>query len=225
MQRKKCVKEGITMPKFNLFDDFGKSDDAETSSLATTPKLPRFSPAMLVSEAEMQRNAILDELTIEIKPKSFIERMYVKDMAEIIWEIQRLRNFKNLILRLAMQPALKDVLNQLLGSQELPGCNTYRANNMVLSAGWLTNPKDQIKVERMLAEYNLDGTVIKAEAWRRSSGDLALIERMLTSLERRRDKALANVANYRESLAFQLKQVGQRIIEADEVSTNQSQLS
>lgn len=211
--------------EFNLFDDLGKSEDAETSSLATTPKLPRVSPAMLVSEAEMQRNAILDELTIEIKPRSFIERMYVKDMAEIIWEIQRLRNFKNLILRLAMQPALQNVLNQLRRAAELPGSDAYKVTNLVLAGGWLTNPKDQIKVEKTLAEYNLDGTVIEAEAWRRSSSDLVLIERMLTSLECRRDKALANVANYRESLAFQLKQVCQQIIEADEMSTSQSQLS
>jgi hypothetical protein len=48
--------------------------------------------------------------------------------------------------------------------------------------------------ERHLAEYNLDGTVIEAEAWRRVSGDLALIERMPTSLECRRDKALANAS-------------------------------
>ena len=32
-------------------------------------------------------------------------------MAEIIWEIQRLDSFKKLVLRLAMQPALRDVLN------------------------------------------------------------------------------------------------------------------
>ena len=212
------------MPKLRLFDD-SDEPEAETNSLATTSKLPRFSPAMLVSEAEMQRNAILDELTMEIKPKSFIERMYVKDMAEIIWEIQRLRSFKNLIIRLAMQPALRDVLNQLLGAEELPGSHTHRAKNTMLAGGWLTNPKDQIEVENILTGYNLDGTVIEAEAWRRVSSDMALIERMLTSLEYRRDKALANVANYRESLAFQLKQVGQRIIEAEEVSINQPQLS
>jgi hypothetical protein len=38
---------------------------------------------MLVSEAEMQRNAILDELIMEIKPNGFIERRYVEDMADI----------------------------------------------------------------------------------------------------------------------------------------------
>jgi len=31
-------------------------------------------------------------------------------MAEIIWEIQRLDSFKKLVLRLAMQPALRDLL-------------------------------------------------------------------------------------------------------------------
>jgi hypothetical protein len=124
-----------------------------------------------------------------------------------------------------MRPALQEVLNQLLRAAELPGSDAHRATNLVLSGGWLTSPKDQIEVERILTKYNLDGTAIEAEAWRRVSGDMVLIERMLTSLECRRDKALANIANYRESLAFRLKQVGQRIIEADEVSTNQSQLS
>ena len=213
------------MPKINLFEDLGKPKEAETSSLATELKLPRFSPAMLVSEAEMRRNAILDELTNEIKPKSFIERMYVKDMAEIIGEIQQLRCCNKVILRLAMHPALRDVLNQLRRAAELPGSDAYKVKNLILAGGWLTNLTDQIEVERTLTEYNLDGTVIEAEAWRQVSGDMVLIERMLSSLECRRDKALANVAKYRESLAFQLRQVGQRIIETDEVSTNQSQLS
>src|SRR5262249_55774752 len=46
----------------------------------------------------------------------------------------------------------------------------------------------------------IDESAIEAEAVRRSSSDLELLDRMLTSLESRRDKALGCVAEYRVSL-------------------------
>src|SRR5947209_19401387 len=56
-------------------------------------------------------------------------------------------------------------------------------------------------------------SAIEAEAIRKSSSDLELLDRMLTSLESRRNKALACVAEYRASLAHQLRESADRIID------------
>src|SRR6516165_9639807 len=53
------------------------------------------------------------------------------------------------------------------------------------------------QVSETLSRFDLDESAIESEAIRRSSSDLELLDRMLTSLESRRDKALGCVAEYR----------------------------
>jgi len=69
------------------------------------------------------------------------------------------------------------------------------------------------QVLEILSGFELDESAIEAEAIRRSSSDLELLDRMLTSLESRRNKALGCVAEYRASLAHQLRESADRIID------------
>jgi hypothetical protein len=50
-----------------------------------------------------------------------------------------------------------------------------------------------------------------------ASANLEIIEKLLTGLEARRDKALACIANYRVSFAQQLRESSVRLIEGDDV--------
>jgi len=68
-----------------------------------------------------------------------------------------------------------------------------------------------------LSRFNLDESAIEAEAIRKSSADLELLDRMLTSLESRRNKALGCIAEYRASLAHQLQENAERIIDGKDV--------
>ena len=54
----------------------------------------RFDPTALVLASEQQLAAIRNELRKEIKPKSFVERIYVDDLAYIIWDVWQLRRIK-----------------------------------------------------------------------------------------------------------------------------------
>jgi hypothetical protein len=78
-----------------------------------------------------------------------------------------------------------------------------------------TGPKK--KVAEILNQFGLDGSSIEAEAIRRSSQDLELLDRMLTSLESRRNRALGCIAEYRDSLSRRLRESADRIIEANGV--------
>jgi hypothetical protein len=66
-------------------------------------------------------------------------------------------------------------------------------------------------------QFDLDESAIEAEAIRRSSADLELLGRMLSSLETRRNKALGCVAEYRASLADQLRESADRIVDGKSV--------
>ena len=69
------------------------------------------------------------------------------------------------------------------------------------------------RFSEILSGFDLDESAIEAEAIRRSSADLEVLDRMLTSLESRRNKALGCIAEYRASLAQQLRESADRIID------------
>ena len=65
----------------------------------------------------------------------------------------------------------------------------------------------------MLRRFHLDESAIEAEAIKQSMPYLESLDKMLASLEARRDKVLRRVAEYRSGLAQQLRATTDRIIE------------
>jgi hypothetical protein len=64
----------------------------------------------------------------------------------------------------------------------------------------------------LLAEFRLDEFAIEAEAIRSVFSDLEVLDRMLTLLESRCQKAVRSIADYRVSLAKQVREVSNRVI-------------
>ena len=168
------------------------------NELALLPKLP-----LLITESADEFDALRDAFKQEIKPRGIIEQMYVHDICAIVWEILRLRRCKVIIINSAFRSALQNLLKQL---SRLPGQYEYQVEGEAeaLAHSWFTDQEAKKQVSEILSRFDLDESAIEAEAIRRSSSDLELLDRMLTSLESRRDKALGCVAQYRASLAHQL---------------------
>jgi hypothetical protein len=117
-----------------------------------------------------------------------------------------------IIINAAFCSALEDLLAQLLRK---PGQHDWqvRYEARQLAHAWFTDKEAQKRVLESLGRFNLDESAIEAEAIRRSSADLEVLDSMLTSLESRRNKALGCVAEYRASLAHQLRESADRIID------------
>jgi hypothetical protein len=177
------------------------------NELTLLPKLP-----LLITESAEEFDALRDAFEQEIKPRGIIEQMYVHDMSAIVWEILRLRRCKVVVINSAFRSALQDLLTQLLKE---PGQYDWHVQNeaQALAQGWFTDKEAKKQVSEILSRFDLDESAIEAEAIRRSSADLELLDRMLTSLESRRNKALGCVAEYRASLAHQLRETADRIID------------
>jgi hypothetical protein len=177
------------------------------NELTLLPKLP-----LLITESADEFDALRDAFEREIKPQGIIEQMYVHDISSIVWEILRLRRCKVAIINSAFRSALQNVLTQLLRQ---PGQYDYDVEDEAeaLAQAWFTDQQAKKQVSEILARFDLDESAIEAEAIRRSSADLELLDRMLTSLESRRNKALGCVAEYRASLAHQLRESAERIID------------
>ena len=85
------------------------------------------------------------------------------------------------------------------------------------SNGSLANQEAKNEVSAIFRRFRLDEFSIVAQATKDSLSDLQLLDRMLASLESRRDKALRCVATYRDSLAKQIRQSSDRILEGSDV--------
>ena len=177
------------------------------NDLVLLPKLP-----LLITESADEFDAVRDAFEREIKPRGIIEQMYVHDMSSIVWEILRLRRCKVVIINSAFRKALQNLLQTLLRE---PGEHSYFAadETETLALAWFTDHAAKKEVSEILSRFQLDESAIEAEAIRNSSADLELLDRMLASLETRRDKALGCVAEYRATLAHQLRESAQRIID------------
>jgi hypothetical protein len=177
------------------------------NELTLLPKLP-----LLITESADEFDALRDAFEQEIKPRGIIEHMYVHDISSIVWEILRLRRCKVVIINSAFRSALEHLLVQLL---KQPGQYEYEVEDEVqtLAQSWFTDQEAKKQVSEILSRFDLDESAIEAEAIRKSSADLELLDRMLASLETRRNKALGCVAEYRASLAQQLRESADRIID------------
>ena len=167
---------------------------------------------MLKTEAEDEFASLLAELEQDIRPNTFIERMYVQDVAALLWEIIRLRRFKTAILNNALREALTNLLKQILFKPELFQKPDYELEAEALAVDWFRNQKAKAQVAKLLGQFDLDESAIEAEAFRLASSDMDRLDRMLTVAEIRRDKALHCIADYRDSLAQQLQQSSQKIL-------------
>ena len=181
------------------------------NELTLLPKLP-----LLITEAADEFDALRDAFEQEIKPRGIIEHMYVHDISSIVWEILRLRRCKVVIINSAFRSALQDLLKQVLRQ---PGQWEHHVEGeaQILAQSWFTDQEAKKEVSELLSRFELDESAIEAEAIRKSSSELELLERMLTSLESRRDKALGCVAEYRASLAHQLRESADRILDGKDV--------
>jgi hypothetical protein len=170
-------------------------------------------PQLLITESAEDFAALNAALMEEIKPRGIIERLYVADVAALVWEILRLRRCKVAIVNTAFKNALSKIVYCLAGEPETWSPERNRVDALVLD--WFSKPKARKEVLQLLAEFRLDEFAIEAEAIRSVSSDLEVLDRMLTLLESRRNKALRSIADYRDGLAKQVREVSNRVIEAD----------
>jgi type IV secretory pathway VirB4 component len=172
---------------------------------------------LLSAESADEFASLRKELKNEIQPEGAIEQIYVDDFATLIWEILRLRRYKTVILNSSRRAALQGILEQLLSDRDYEHSYQKDIDAEDLARSWFDNKNAQARVAKLLRKFQMDEGAIEAEAFRLCSEELERLERILTALEFRRDRALRFIAEYRQLLSKQLRQAGDRILEHDDV--------
>jgi hypothetical protein len=77
--------------------------------------------------------------------------------------------------------------------------------------------RENNEVAEILRRFHLDESAIEAQAIKRLASELEIVDKRLMSLETRRNRAIRNIAEYRESFARKVRESSGRIIDADSV--------
>jgi hypothetical protein len=189
-------------------------------SKATRPRIVRLpTPPLLITESQAEFDGIHEALCHEIRPRGIIERMYILDFANLIWEIGRLRRCRANIIKLKFRRALYDVLCEVLDHGE--DALEFFADTRRRAREWFEDSQAKKEILADLNQYELDESAIDAVAIKKMAEELEHLDRLLVSLESRRDKALRNIAEYRRDLAKLLRDSGDRIIEGKVLALEQ----
>jgi hypothetical protein len=173
---------------------------------------PLLKAPLLITESAAEFYSIHAALNREIRSRGIIEQMYVADIAQLVWEILRLRRCKASIINLAFRAALEKLGFQFLRA---PGqFESVRDEAEELADEWFSNDDAKKKMSDLLASFDLDESAIEAEAIRSSAADIELLDKLLASLESRRDKALRRIAEYRNDFGREMRKASKAIIDA-----------
>jgi hypothetical protein len=188
-----------------------------TETLNQNPNALRSLAPLLNTESVNEFESLRNELRIEIKPEGPIEQIYVDDFAILLWEILRFRRYKVVIMKHARLAALQGILEQLLSAQDYEQPYLKHSDAEDLARSWFDDKKAQTRVAKLLRKFQMDEVAIEAEAFRLQAEDLDRLDRMLTALELRRDRALRLIAEYRQLLSKQLREAGDLVLDNDDV--------
>jgi hypothetical protein len=170
-----------------------------------------FPSPVLITEREEEFDELYAALTQELAPRGIVEKLYVADIANLVWEKRRLRRSKTAILDMASQRAVQEILCR----PELASVDRHWAEKA--SAVWLSHAGVREDIIEYLEASGLDESAIEAETMRRVASDLEMLDRMMALLETRFEKMLRAIADYRESFANQVRMASNRLIEATPV--------
>jgi hypothetical protein len=163
-------------------------------------------PPLFVGEDQAQYEAMRDQISAAVGPLDFLEEIWVNDVLNLVWEIQRLRRLKAALLQANAHRGVNRIMMPLLGI----GAAADLANQ------WAAREPKAIKhVEDILKEAGLTMEAVKAETLVVYLDDFERIERLIASAEARRDACLREIDRHRSSLAEALRQTAEEMIDGE----------
>jgi hypothetical protein len=177
-------------------------------------------PPVLSTENRDIYEFIRLDIAQEIRPQTTFEWFWVKDLADLIWEIRRYRSAITLILDAAFKPALKSVLKSMevpsfdpTGLVSLEKSEASFLEKELFADQWYGSPDDRTEVSGRLAKYGLDAESVAGQAFVLRQEEIRILEILIERAELRRDRILREIGFYRETLAEILDPLTRKMID------------
>jgi hypothetical protein len=168
--------------------------------------LPFGPPPLIEGEDQTVYEDFLDGISAAVKPKDFLEQIWVRDVVDLTWETRRMRGLKANLLTSCLSRGLRQVLITVMDEVE--------AGN--LSRQWAARDREAIKhVDGLLASMGQTMEVVRARTLSANIDVVERIDRMVMSAEARRNMALREIERHRSCVAEALRRVTDAVVDAE----------
>jgi hypothetical protein len=165
-------------------------------------------PPLLVTESREEFDSLARAMLEYIRPDGVLEEILTNNVIDSTWHIIRLQRARTAMINIGYRPALVKLLDDELGIADELVAETH-------ADGWFRTRAGRDAVMQMLKNFHLDETSIEAEAIKLLGSELETLDRMLSSSETRRNKALNALFAVQASVAKRAREVSQRLIDAE----------
>lgn len=144
-------------------------------------------------------------ITDAVRPRDFIEEIYVRDVVDLTWEARRLRRLKAAFFERRALVAVKSAVLELFSGVERDMLARVRIDN---STG-----RDQF--ERLFSTIGRSRDAVMAEMLAANFEFAERIESAIEAVERRRDAVYREIARHRTTLGADLRRAVDEVEDAD----------
>lgn len=173
---------------------------------------------VLPSEDSRDYNELLARISRTVKPSDIFEEIWVRDIADLTWEIFRLRRHKTRLLEAAIPEALENTLAPLINGPSRFGTSiSYDENGNLeptpaqeLANDWINRKPAAIKrVNQILDGAGLTMDDVNGRAFGLQIQNSERINDLLQSVETRRNYVLREIEHRRSAFARALREAAQ----------------
>jgi hypothetical protein len=178
------------------------SSSATSASLQTLPLVLNAPPPVIAGEETALYDDLYARMVASVKPADPVEDMWVRDLADLGWEILRLRRVKATLLGISKCQGMTEVLRGL--GEEYPA---------ILARRWAARQPTAIgDVNERLSDAGLGVDAVMTGAMAARIAEYERVDRMLASAEGRRAATLCALEQRRDkNLAARLREAGRAI--------------
>jgi hypothetical protein len=176
---------------------------ASPAAPTRAPCLALLGPRPLIDGEEgTNYDVILERISADVAPADFVEVIWVRNVADLVWDSVRRRRLKSQLLQAAAHQGLERLLASII--------DWMRAEQ--LSRKWALGDEEAMgEVERLLGRAGLTFDAVMAQTLAARIDDVERIDRMVIIAEARRDAVLREIRSRRLAFAQALRRAGDAI--------------
>ena len=172
---------------------------------------------LITGEEPADYDDLLDRFIATVKPNDAIEWVWLKDVVDLVWDVQRLRRLRAALLVTARIAAMKGILRPLMKLNMLDDIEVFGEDTVTkIANGWARGETKAVQeVETIISEHGLSIDAVMANAFVSQIRELESIERMMATAEIRRDKILNEIEKRRDAITWRLRETVSNVIDVE----------